>query len=209
MPKSIDITGKRFGRLVAIEPTNKRQGGSIVWKCKCDCGKQAEVLNQNLIKGFTKSCGCAISEDLTGKRFGRLVVVGFSGKLYDCTKEKLWNCKCDCGNDCIVNTRALKTGGTKSCGCIKEEFYNDKKHIEKGLITRGCHDGTMECMLTSKIIKSNTSGVRGVCQRKNGRYEAYITYKGYRYRLGLFWTLKEAKKARKIAEKKIWGKDLE
>ena len=54
--KRIDITGQRFGRIVAIESTTKRSGGNIVWKFRCDCGEIAYVPTSNL--GMVKSCGC-------------------------------------------------------------------------------------------------------------------------------------------------------
>lgn len=56
--KRIDLTGRRFGKLVALYPTDKKKGPYIVWKCKCDCGKQCEVPSEYLITGQTKSCGC-------------------------------------------------------------------------------------------------------------------------------------------------------
>lgn len=56
-----DITNKRFGKLVAIQPTSKRANGSVVWKCKCDCGNIAYVSQGNLLRG-TISCGCVRSK---------------------------------------------------------------------------------------------------------------------------------------------------
>ncbi len=54
-----NITGIRFGLLVAIKPTNKRaSNGSIIWICKCDCGNFTEVSVGNLMRGHTLSCGC-------------------------------------------------------------------------------------------------------------------------------------------------------
>lgn len=53
MGKFQDLTGKRFGRLVAIEYL-----GNSRWKCKCDCGKYHEVLAYSLKNGITRSCGC-------------------------------------------------------------------------------------------------------------------------------------------------------
>lgn len=50
-----DLTGKRFGKLVAIERI-KEKGSK--WLCKCDCGKYTSVLTWNLVSGMTKSCGC-------------------------------------------------------------------------------------------------------------------------------------------------------
>lgn len=60
------IEGQRFGNLVAISPTEKRDtNGSVIWKCKCDCGNITEVSAKNLTaaKGKnTRSCGCALKD---------------------------------------------------------------------------------------------------------------------------------------------------
>ena len=55
-------------------------------------------------------------EDLTGQRFGKLVVERF---LETRKGHAYWECKCDCGNRHEVTTLALKSGSTKSCGCMK------------------------------------------------------------------------------------------
>lgn len=54
--------------------------------------------------------------DLTGQRFGRLIVVGFShiGKNH----HSHFNCMCDCGKEKIVVGKNLVNGNTKSCGCL-------------------------------------------------------------------------------------------
>ena len=59
-----DITGQRFGRLVAIKRLDKRLGGECVWLCKCDCGNFCEVVISNLGKS-TLSCGCIKVETLS------------------------------------------------------------------------------------------------------------------------------------------------
>lgn len=53
---SKDFTGKRFGKLTAIEATKERKSKHVVWKCMCDCGNFAYVDTSNL--GRTMSCGC-------------------------------------------------------------------------------------------------------------------------------------------------------
>ena len=54
-----DLSGQRFGKLLVIEPINRMmQDKNIKYKCLCDCGNETEVLAINLIKDFTKSCGC-------------------------------------------------------------------------------------------------------------------------------------------------------
>lgn len=58
-----DMTGSRFGRLVAIEPTEKRDHrGVVYWRCKCDCGNETIVNGNFLRRGVTKSCGCLATE---------------------------------------------------------------------------------------------------------------------------------------------------
>ena len=62
MSKFKDITGMRFGRLVALEPTDERQHGSVVWKCRCDCGNE-KLISLNTLKFTTvKSCGCLLKQ---------------------------------------------------------------------------------------------------------------------------------------------------
>lgn len=56
-----DYTGQRFGRLVAIKPTDKRVGSYVVWECKCDCGNTHYVATKCLGRS-TNSCGCLQKE---------------------------------------------------------------------------------------------------------------------------------------------------
>jgi hypothetical protein len=55
--------------------------------------------------------------DLTNQRFGYLTPMYY-------IKGGKWHCKCDCGNEIDVDTRNLKTGHTKSCGCLKNKSKN-------------------------------------------------------------------------------------
>lgn len=66
--------------------------------------------------------------DLTGQRFGRLIVVKRIGSKKN---KALWLCKCDCGNEVKVDTAGLKTGHTKSCGCLHRDILikGNKKRI--------------------------------------------------------------------------------
>lgn len=61
--------------------------------------------------------------DLTGNKYGRLHVEGLETRIkYPSGKtEQLWNCVCDCGNRVIVRGTDLKSGHTKSCGCLRKE----------------------------------------------------------------------------------------
>lgn len=57
-----DISGKRFGKLVAIRPHHKDSRGEYFWLCKCDCGNETIVSGYKLRSGNTKSCGCLQNE---------------------------------------------------------------------------------------------------------------------------------------------------
>lgn len=57
MPKALDITNKRFGKLIAMQKAPSRSGKTY-WLCKCDCGNEKEVQTSHLVDGSIKSCGC-------------------------------------------------------------------------------------------------------------------------------------------------------
>ena len=57
--------------------------------------------------------------DLIGRRFGKLTVIKYYGKNKN--NQNIWLCKCDCGNEIIVNTGNLNKGNVKSCGCLQKE----------------------------------------------------------------------------------------
>ncbi|EQC84271.1 hypothetical protein [Lactococcus phage proPhi7] len=70
MPKLVDLTGQRFGRLTVIERSGKvTKDRNTRWKCICDCGNETIVARNNL-KGRrrTKSCGCLRKELLESRR---------------------------------------------------------------------------------------------------------------------------------------------
>ena len=56
--RAVDLTGQRFGRLVALRPAGKNAYGHNMWLCKCDCGNLCKVYSGSLRSGQTKSCGC-------------------------------------------------------------------------------------------------------------------------------------------------------
>jgi hypothetical protein len=72
MPNAIDITNQRFGLLVAIRPTAKRNSsGSIGWLCKCDCGNTCIITVGDLNWGSYRSCGCKRGYHTHGYTKGR------------------------------------------------------------------------------------------------------------------------------------------
>lgn len=70
--------------------------------------------------------------NLVGERFGRLLAVEEAGRK---NRAVLWRCKCDCGNECIIESHELKRGSTRSCGCLGRELAS--KRMTERLTTHG------------------------------------------------------------------------
>lgn len=64
----LDLTGRRFGKLLVINRSGERHRGYTVWECHCDCGQRTFVPEHRLISGNTRSCGC-LQRETASKRF--------------------------------------------------------------------------------------------------------------------------------------------
>ena len=190
-PGQRDLSGQRFGKLVCVAPTERRENnGSVLWECRCDCGNICLASSRNLLHGYKRSCGCLSHspfKDYIGRRFGQLTVISYAGK-----REGIhwWWCRCDCGNEVLVSQMRLLSEKMKSCGC----------------------DGTSVTILEArerKLSVSNVSGYTGVLQRKDtGKWVAQISFKGKQYHLGTYEKMEGAIQARKCAEEELNGNFL-
>ena len=144
----VDLSGQRFGRWQVLELAPTRyQDRWPQWLCLCACdrGVIRTVRTSELRLGKSKSCGCVSAEkargrgyaslpDLTGRRFGRLVVIAFAGRKADGMPEMthhdqreikrlrpVWRCRCDCGDERVIRQECLLQGHTTSCGCYQKE----------------------------------------------------------------------------------------
>ena len=144
MSKKVDLTGMRFGKLTALEPTTERENGYIVWLCRCSCGNIVHVSSRFLKKGWVTSCGCEEKRprygDLTGKRFGRLRAVSMADER-DSSGRVLWKCVCDCGNKIDVPAGQLVNGHRRSCGCMRRPPLKDWIGKQFGELTVIAYDG--------------------------------------------------------------------
>lgn len=119
---SKDVTGKRFGQLVALRATKKRKGGSVVWECRCDCGKETEASLHALETKNKQSCGCLARLEIAGQRFGRLTAIKPLKERKG--QQIVWECLCDCGQRTNVVATSLNKGATRSCGCLNRELIS-------------------------------------------------------------------------------------
>ena len=123
MGKFIDLTGQTFGRLTVIELSHVYKGTH--WLVECSCGITKVVSGWHLRGGKTRSCGCIRRLDLSGQVFGRLTVTSFSHR--DEQKNSHWVCQCKCGKTLTVFGIALKSGHTRSCGCLQKEEVSKRR----------------------------------------------------------------------------------
>lgn len=94
---------------------------------------------------------------MTGKRFGRLTVLKFSGT--DTGGRTKWLCRCDCGNEKIIDGYKIRSGNTQSCGCYQAEMRGKSK------ITHG---------MTNSRLYSIWCGMKARCTNpKNPEYGQY------------------------------------
>jgi len=63
--RSINILGAQFGRLVVIDRVDYGLPGPILWRCRCQCGREIAALTGTLRQGKTNSCGC-LRRQITG-----------------------------------------------------------------------------------------------------------------------------------------------
>ena len=157
MAKKRNIIGEKFGKLTVIKEdldklTKLDSGGyNHYYICECECGNIITTSKRSLLNGHTKSCGCAKvgsqRENLTGKKFNRLLVIkldeertkksleDFRSGLTNCTRT-YWICKCDCGKIKTITSYQLKSGETKSCGCYSADLTRERNIMNKDKINR-------------------------------------------------------------------------
>lgn len=116
------IIGKKFGRLTVLDLDHVSERGKTYWVCECDCGNRIVVTRGNLTSGGVKTCGDRqhALHDLSGKRFGRLTVLNFDH--INRNGHSCWLCRCDCGNEKVIERTHLVDGHISSCGCKKVEL---------------------------------------------------------------------------------------
>ena len=85
--------------------------------------------------------------DITGRRYGRLVVVHLHG--FDRLRGKvMWTCQCDCGDTKVVRASSLSRGNTRSCGCLRREHSKRQQLVNAG-VERAEFDGICETLVES------------------------------------------------------------
>lgn len=158
-----DITGKRFGRLVAIEFV-PCEGHNATWKCICDCGNEHISKLSYLQSGDTQSCGCIRKEKHDNKKTLNKIkrddpayinprIIDYSGRLengilinkflYRKNNNTYYEMTCFCGNKFIAIPKDIISKKQKSCGCKKnaKTLVKNKIGLKVGMLTCVDYDG--------------------------------------------------------------------
>lgn len=133
MTKHEDLTGFKFGNLTITRYGGTNSRRQALWEAICTCGNTSVVLANKIKSGRTLSCGCLAanrSQNMIGKRFGRLVVSEYLG--IGTSRAKRYLCTCDCGKTTEVAGTKLRYGHTRSCGCLLVE-HASKLNLIHGL----------------------------------------------------------------------------
>lgn len=140
-----DITGQRFGRLVALKHVGFASNNVALWKCKCDCGKMIVARECNLHNGITKSCGCLQVEKTKKVNSKHCKAHTRLYNIWSKMKERCYN----------PTRKAYKNYGKKGVS-VCDEWLNDFQKFCDWAIENGYKDN-----LTIDRINSN------------GNYEPY------------------------------------
>src|SRR5690606_10790514 len=116
MPKFIDFTGKKIGR-VLVESLHSKNPSK--WNCVCDCENRFVVDMKAFKKGEKYECKQCVFErkrgpDLTGKKYGRWTVVRMGR---DEKNKTVCHTICECGAEGRVAPHNIGTKKSMSCGC--------------------------------------------------------------------------------------------
>lgn len=194
-----DMTGLTFGRWTVTKFAGRNKRRQAIWRCVCECGTETVVPGPALRHGSSKSCGCATREaasartrvDMVGKTFGRLTVSGFEGISEG--RNALWRCVCSCGaRGVVVRGSSLRSGKTKSCGCLNREAAAAQGHASRthgqthtplhrrwqGMLTR-CHNPN-----DKRYADYGGRGIT-VCPEWRGSFEAFARDMGPTYAEGM------------------------
>lgn len=213
MPKLIDLTGRKYGRLQVLKRSGNHKG-KPAWLCLCDCGNEKIISGRRLREGTTKSCGCYNRDQPKTHGMSRT-------RFYTLWKSMLRRCSVDEGKVYEL----YKGKGIDVCSewqdfeKFREDMYEGYlKHIDefgernttldridgdKGYSIENCRWATYEKQSRNRSFANEYPGV--VFRKQSGKWRANIGVDGKQLHLGTYETFEKAVESRQKAENKYWG----
>lgn len=217
MPKKIEMTGKRLGRLIVIEEAKRDRWGKVLWTCICDCGNIKVFNGCSLRQGDVKSCGC-LHNDLLADisrihgMHGSPEYISWANMIQRCTNK---------------NNPKFPYYGGRGISVCKEwrnsfaTFYQDmgpkpkgltieRKNNELGYFKKNCIWANRTIQARNRqLFKNNKVKLKGIhWDKRDKKYIVQIGANGKQYNLGYFNTIQQAVIARRQAEQDYWGNGL-
>jgi len=208
MPKLVDRKGQRFGRLLVVEEAGRSVSKKVLWRCLCDCGKEAVVPSGGLVTGNTASCGCLLKEKIT--KHGSWQKASYNtwrAMMRRCYKPQdkdypryggmgvsvceRWhdylNFVADMGEPCGDETldRIDVYGNYEPANCRWAGVRTQNRNV--------------------RVRATSKTGVTGVSRTISGTYMAKVTVSKKSFYSKCFKTIEEAAAARKELERLHWG----
>ena len=167
MSRPLDLTGQRFGRLVAIERATNSKSGKAKWLCKCDCGNETMVFSTSLVRGLSRSCGC-LNREVTSDRFS-------THRLSKSRLHETWSgMKKRCYNSNSKSFAAYGGRGIEVCS----EWRDDFQSFYNWAMSNGYADNLSidRIDVNGNYCPENCRWVDKLTQANNCRTNHYLTF---------------------------------
>lgn len=177
-----DLTNKKFGRLTVLNRVESKNKHTF-WMTRCECKKEVAVNAASLKSGNTKSCGCLRDEvafelakgkalNIAGEKFGRLIAVRPTKKRSG--HAVIWHCECECGVSVEASINHLRSGRTRSCGCIRggaNHYKWNPKLTSEDRESRGRQANKTRNWRNKVFKRDNYTCV--ICRQRGGKLNAH------------------------------------
>lgn len=184
--KENDIIGKKYGRLTVVKFSHTNKNHKRCYICKCDCGKEVVVLSNSIRTGNTMSCGCLKEEEW----FKKITKHG----LYETKLYKIWG-------SIIQRVKNKKSKDYNDYGgrgiTICPEWEKSFQSFYDWAMSHGYKEGLSIDRIDNEgnYYPENCRWATAYQQSRNKRNNVYIEYKGERYCLKDWETIKGFKKS--------------
>ena len=202
--KLVNRVGQQFGKLIVVEQAGRNNLKKVLWKCKCECGKETVVTAGALVTKNTLSCGC-VKPNFKHGGWNRASYNSWRAMIRRCTKPQDKDYKRYGGIGITVCDRWLSY--VNFVADMGEPVGNET--LDR-INTYGNYEPT-NCRWASVAIQNRNIRVRPTSksghigiQERGGKWMAQITAKKRKYYSKCFNTIEEAIVARKELEKKYW-----
>lgn len=206
MPRLVDRTGERFGKLVVQSRAGIGANKKVLWKCLCDCGNEINVVAGSLVTRNTTSCGCIVPNFKHG---------GWKKASYNSWRAMMRRCYKTQDKD------YPRYGGRGVKVCERwHEYVNfaadmgepsgdetlDRIDTYGDYTPENCRWAGIQTQNRNVRVRANSkTGVTGVSKTIHGTYMAKVTVNKQSFYSKCFKTIEEAAAARKELERLHWG----